>query len=121
MPLPERLGSQQNIGEEDGTGSIQVGTQGIEQGIGGYIDTQVNMHVDSMMEKPVQGESQLPINIIDNITGFLCNDCDFECSSSEVLEIHIKSSHITPEQSKPAPSHEKGMFKCEECDWSSLF
>ena len=121
VPLPEHLGYQQNIGEEDGTGSVQVGNQSIDEGC---FDTQTNMFVDSMIMpvKPVRDQSQLPISIVDNITGFICNDCDFECASSEVLEIHIKSSHITPEQGTPAPIQgPPARFKCEECDWSSLF
>ena len=60
VPLPEHLGFQQNM--EDGTGSVQVGNQSIDEGC---FDTQTNMFVDSMIiqEKPVQDESKLPQHV----------------------------------------------------------
>ena len=127
---PELVGTQQNTQDED---SIDSSPNIEELSEEGHTNSNVNDlqdHVDvkyltevrddqqdieSLTERPAQEQNKLRFSILDHITGFICNDCDFESSTSEDLEIHLKNAHIKPEPSEPVQNKESILFKCEEC------
>ena len=135
---PELVGTQHNTQDEDSIDSSQnTGEHSEERPNNSNVindlqdpvdvkymtevsdDQQDHADIESLTERPAQEQNKLRFSILDLITGFICNDCDFESSTSEALEIHLKNAHIKPEPSEPVLSKESILFKCEECTYSA--
>ena len=145
VPPPKLVDTQQNLQDEDSIDSTQVeyhsdsedrppnnSKSGDPQGDIDFEsmtevsdDPQDHLDFDAMIERPVQEQNKLPLSIIDHITGFICNDCDFESSTSEDLENHLKNAHIKQEPSELslAPIYQINLSKfkklCKQCPYET--